>query len=187
MEFAALVKAMKAAQPQVILGGTYFNDAVAFVREAKRQQLDAKLLALSSGAGIDAFRDELGDDINGLLVSVQWIRSARVPGAQDFSFRYKRYFGYAADYTAAGGYGAGLVLEAAVRLAGTLDKDKVREELRALKFGSLFGRYGVDETGRQTAKDNYILQWQDGRRRMVLPEHWAEAPLEYPFKSWIER
>jgi branched-chain amino acid transport system substrate-binding protein len=79
------------------------------------------------------------------------------------------------------------VLEAAVRLAGGLDKDAVREQLSEMIFRSLLGRYRVDETGKQVAKYIYVMQWRDGQRRLVLPKDLREYPIEYPFKPWSER
>ena len=72
---------------------------------------------------------------------------------------------------------------AAVRLAGSLDKDAVREQLQTMTFRSLLGRYLVDEAGRQTAKQTYVMQWQDGYRLLIMPEaiadsvDWAELAL----------
>jgi branched-chain amino acid transport system substrate-binding protein len=92
-----------------------------------------------------------------------------------------------ASYNAAGGYAAGQILEAAVRLAGSLDRDKVREQLYALKFRSIIGHFRVDEMGKQVGKPNYVLQWQEGRRRLIYPENLAETGLLYPLPSWEGR
>jgi branched-chain amino acid transport system substrate-binding protein len=103
-----------------------------------------------------------------------------LPGAQDFAYRYRQMNGQNPGVHAAIGYSAGQVLEAAVRLAGTTDHDALRKQLRELRFRSLLGHYEVDETGRQVAKKNYLLQWQDGRRRLVAPANIAERKLIYP-------
>ena len=65
-------------------------------------------------------------------------------------------------------------------LARTTDRDSVREQLASLRFRSLLGHYRVDETGRQVGKSNYLLQWQDNRRRLVWPENIAEREFIYP-------
>jgi ABC-type branched-subunit amino acid transport system substrate-binding protein len=67
-----------------------------------------------------------------------------------------------------------------VRLAESTDKDAVREQLGKLEFHSLLGNYKVDETGRQVGKRNYLLQWQNDRRRLVAPPDVAERKLIYP-------
>ena len=73
-----------------------------------------------------------------------------------------------------------------MRLAGSLDKDAIRTQLREMVFISLFGRYRVDEAGRQLGKLAYLMQWQDGHRLLVLPENIADAPPVFPF-TWSQR
>lgn len=178
--FSDLVGRMARTQPEVVIGGTYLKDSVAFVRAAKKSSLSPKAYVFTVGPAVREFGDKLGTDAEGMMGVVQWIRSARIPKAQDFSYRYKEKYGYNAGQHAVYGYGAGQTLEAAVRLAGSLDKDKLREQLRTLKFRSLFGHYRVDENGMQVAKKSLVLQWQDDRRRLVLPKRLAERPVRLP-------
>jgi hypothetical protein len=72
------------------------------------------------------------------------------------------------------------VLEAAVRLAGTTDRDAVREQLGTMYFRSLLGKYHVYETDRQIGKRNYKLQWQNNERRIIAPPELADRELIYP-------
>jgi branched-chain amino acid transport system substrate-binding protein len=186
-DFQKRIQRMRASRPEVVVGGTYLEDSVALVQHAKAQRLAPKVLALTVGPALAEFGRKLGPDAEGVMGVVAWMPSARLPRAQDFSYRYKRKFGHDAGVHAAYGYGAGQVLEAAVRLAGSLDRDKLRKQLRTMKFRSLLGRYAVDETGKQIAKSVYAMQWQDEKRVLVLPDQVAEAPVEYPFTPWSQR
>lgn len=107
--------------------------------------------------------------------------------AYDFSFRYKGITGRNAGVHAAYGYAAGQVLEAAVRLADSTDSDAVRTQLREMRFGSLMGRYRVEDSGRQLEKETFVMQWQDGHRLLVLPKQLRAGPIIYPLKPWSER
>jgi branched-chain amino acid transport system substrate-binding protein len=170
-----------------VIGGTYFDDSVAFVRQAKTSNLQPKAFVFTVGPALTQFGDALGADAEGIMGVVQWLRSDNMPAGYDFSYRYKRQHGHNAGPHAAYGYGAGQVLEAAVRLAGSLDKDQVREQLGEMKFRSLLGHYRVDEAGKQIANKTTVLQWQDGRRRLILPERIAESPARLPHKPRSER
>ena len=185
--FSRLVEQVQAAGPEVVLGGTYLDDSIALMRQAKLSGLSPKLIAFTVGPALPEFGEALGEDAEGVMGAVAWMRGASLPMSQDFSYRYKEKFGRNAGVHAVYGYAAGQVLEAAVRLAGSLDKNRIREELYALKFRSLLGRYQVDEQGMQQGKSIYIMQWQDGHRRLVLPERYARLPVRYPFKPWSER
>jgi len=181
-EFGDLVVRMKRSNPDVVIGGTYFEDSVALVRAAKNAGLKPKMMVFTVGPALKKFGDMLGPDANGVMGAIAWMRSGKLPMAYDFSFRYKEKYGRNASVYAAYGYGGGEVLEAAVRLAGSLDKDAIRDQLREMIFLSLFGRYRVDETGKQLGKTAFLMQWQNGYRLLVRPERIADAPVLYPFQ-----
>jgi len=185
--FADLIQRMRRTDPDLVIAGTYKKAAYALVRQAKAQGLSPKIFAFTVAPALREFGDKLGADAEGVMGPVVWMRSERMPMAYDFSFRYKERYGNNAGHHAAYGYGAGQVLEAAVRLAGSLDKDKIREQLRNMTFLSLLGRYRVDETGKQIGDKTHVMQWQHGARRLVLPERLAERPVRYPFVPWSER
>ena len=186
-EFMSMVEKMKNAKPDVVIVASYLLDSVAFIRQAQSAGFEPAMLAFSGGPSLMEFGDSLGPDADGAISTVQWMRSQRMPGSFDFSFRFKQKYDMNASYNAAGGYAAGQILEAAVRLAGSLDRDKVREQLYALKFRSIIGHFRVDEMGKQVGKPNYVLQWQEGRRRLIYPENLAETGLLYPLPSWEGR
>jgi branched-chain amino acid transport system substrate-binding protein len=183
--FDDIVTRMKRTSPEIVIGGTYFDDSIGLVRAAKQARLTPMMLVFTVGPALRDFGEQLGKDANGVMGAVAWMRSGKLPMAYDFSFRYKEKYGHNAAVQAAYGYGGGEVLEAAVRLAGSLDKDAVRAQLRDMVFISMLGRYRVDEAGRQLGKTAYLMQWQDGDRLLVAPEHIADAPPQYPF-SWSQ-
>ncbi len=185
--FARLVSGMKAAQPELVIGATYLDDSVAIVKESKRQNFSPMAMAFTVGPALTEFGDRLGEDANGVMGVVSWMRSGNVPLAYDFSFRFKEQFGRNAGVHAAYGYGAAQVLEAGVRLAGSLDKDKVREQLGSMVFRSLLGNYRVDASGKQLAKPIFLMQWQNGYRLLVSPRELRDAPPIFPFTPWSDR
>ena len=169
---------IKAATPDVVIGRIYFEDSVALVRAARQAGLQPAMLVLTVGPAQEDSGRQLGDDANGVMGAIAWMRSGKMPLAYDLSFRYKQKYGHNAAVHAAYGYSGGQVLEAAVRLAGSLDREALREQLGSMVFRSLLGHYRIDETGRQIAKHTYVMQWQDGNRLLVLPE--ADADVDLP-------
>ena len=187
VDFTELVLRIKETRPDLVIGGTYLNDSIAFVREAKRQNFSPKALAFTVGPALIEFGEALGPDADGILGVVSWMRSGNVPMSYDFSFRYKEMTGHNAGAHAAYGYAAGQVLEAAVRLADSLDRNAIRTQLQEMKFGSLLGRYRVDNSGEQLAKETFVMQWQNGHRLLVLPRERRDSPIIYPLIPWSER
>lgn len=186
-DFAAMIIKMKVKKPEVIVGGSYLPDSTAFVRQAREYQLSAAIYAFAVGPGLPDFGRNLGADAEGVMGNTQWEPSLNVPGARDFATRYQQKYGHEPGYHAAGGYGAGQVLEAAVKKAGSIEKDKIRTALLELDTTTVFGRYKVDETGKQTGKPGYAIQWIGGARYLVLPVEVATHAVVYPFKPWRER
>jgi branched-chain amino acid transport system substrate-binding protein len=74
-----------------------------------------------------------------------------------------------------------------VKRAGTLDADKVREQLLKLEIRTAFGDYKVDADGFQTAHKMVMLQWQDGKRVVVWPDDLASGKVRYPTPEWSKR
>jgi branched-chain amino acid transport system substrate-binding protein len=186
-DYPALVKAMKVTRPDLVIGGTFLEDSMALVRASKAADFSPRAFAFTVGPALKDFVETLGKDANGIMGIVAWMRSGAIPMAMDFSYRYKEKYGHNASVQAALGYGAAQVLEAGVRLAGSLDKDAIRTQLGQMKFLSLLGRYEVDNTGKQIAKSTYVMQVQNGYRLLVLPKSMQESRVQYPFKPWSER
>jgi branched-chain amino acid transport system substrate-binding protein len=185
-DFTALAKKLRNSKGDVLLGATYLEDSISISKAigatGGQRRLKKDMVALTVGPALREFGDVFGPAAEDIVGVVQWLRSVRKPGAQDFAYRYRLKYGYNPGVHAAIGYSAGQVIEAAVRLAESTDKDAVREQLKKLEFHSLFGNYKVDETGRQIGKHNYLLQWQDDHRRLVAPPDVAERKLVYPRK-----
>jgi branched-chain amino acid transport system substrate-binding protein len=186
-DFESIVGRIRSARPDIVIGGTYLNDSIAFMQQAKKSGLSPKAFVFTVGPSLPEFGDALGPDAEGVMGVVAWMASAHMPMALDFAFRYREQYGKNPSVYAAYGYGAGQVLEAGVRLAGSLSKDDIRRQLGEMRFRSILGPYRVDDTGKQLDKETYVMQWQRGERRLVLPKELRDSPIEYPFKPWSER
>lgn len=186
-DFTSMIIKMKARKPDIVIGGSYLPDSVAFMRQAKENRLYAKIFAFAVGPGLPDFGQNLGLDAEGVMGNTQWEPTLNLPSAKEFAAKYQAKYGHLPGYHAAGGYGAGQVLEAAVKKAGAFDRDKLRQALFALDTVTAFGRYKVDATGKQVGKPGYTVQWIDGERQLVLPAEVATHKPAYPFRDWTKR
>jgi branched-chain amino acid transport system substrate-binding protein len=179
----ALAERVAAANADVVIVGSYMDDAVAFLKAARAAGVKPKIIAFSGAPAVAEFVQLAGGvaNVQGVLSTVQWSRDVRMPGGFDLAFRYERLYGSYPSYDAAGGYAAGQVIEAAVRLAGTVDHAAVRDELSALKFRSILGNFRVDKTGLQSAKSTYLVQCQEDHISLVYPPNVARYKVLYPY------
>jgi branched-chain amino acid transport system substrate-binding protein len=179
-DIASLVKQLRSLDADVIMAIAYLEGGVELVRELRQAQVKPRMLVFGVAASLAEFGQELQGDAEGITGVTQWLRGIRLPGAQDFAYRYRKLYGYNPGAYAALGYSGGQVMEAAVRLAGTTEHAAVRDQLHTMVFNSLLGIYKVDADGRQVGKSNYLLQWQGQDRRLVEPGIVAESKLIYP-------
>jgi len=186
-DFSSMIIKMKTKKPDMVIGGSYLPDSVAFMRQAKENRLYAKIFAFAVGPALPDFGKNLGLDADGVMGNTMFESTLKRPGVKEFAEKYKAKYGHEPGYHAGGGYGAGQVLEAAVKKAGSLDRDKLRAALFSLDTVTVFGNYKVDATGRQIGKRGYAVQWINGNRELILPADVATAKPVYPFKDWNKR
>src|SRR5262249_45754363 len=102
-------------------------------------------------------------------------------GQKEFLAAFTKKFKHEPPYFAAAGYSGCLLYVEAAKRAGTLEAEKVREELLKLKTRTAFGDYAVDQDGFQTAHKTAMLQWQDGHAAMAgrqAPDRLAGGAVE---------
>jgi branched-chain amino acid transport system substrate-binding protein len=178
----ALAQRVAAANADIVISASYLDDAVAFAKAAKAAAVKPKIFAFSGAPAVPEFVTRVGEaNAHGMISTVQWTRGIRLPGSYDLSFRYESQYGGYPNYDVAGAYAAGQVLESAIRLAGTVDRAAVRNELATLKTRTTLGNYRVDATGLQTAKTTYLVQCQQDHISLVYPPEVARFPLVYPY------
>jgi branched-chain amino acid transport system substrate-binding protein len=186
-DFSALLVKIKSTNPDVIAAGTYFDDAVAITRQMKELNVNPKMFGLTVGGDLPEFYDLLKQNAEYVYGSTQWDESLPYPGQKEFVGAYKKKFKHEPSYHAAAGYAGCLVYGEAVRRAGSLDADKVREQLLTMEIKTAFGDYKVEPDGFQIAHKMVMLQWQDGKRVVVWPDDLAGGKVRYPTPEWSKR
>ena len=186
-DFSALLVKIKAANPDVIAAGTYFDDAVAITRQMKELNVNPKMFGLTVGGDLPEFYDLLKQNAEYVYGSTQWDESLPYPGQKEFLTAYKKKFKHEPSYHSAAGYAGCLLYADAVKKAGSLDADKVREQLLKMETRTAFGDYKVEPDGFQVAHKMVMLQWQDGKRVVVWPDDLANGKPRYPTPEWGKR
>ncbi len=72
-----------------------------------------------------------------------------------------------------------ILLANAIEKAGTLDRDKIRDAIAATDMTTVQGPIKFKPTGKPIITQ-CLLQWQDGKFRLVWPSEYAEVPFLYP-------
>jgi branched-chain amino acid transport system substrate-binding protein len=186
-DLSPLLTKMRAANPDVLIGGTYGEDATLLVRQLKDLGWAPKIVALAIGPALPDFAENLGTDAEYVMGPTQWEPSIKATGVPEFVNAYKAKLNRDPGYHAAGGYAAAQLLQQAVEKAGSLDNNKIRDTLMTIEAKTIYGDYKVDATGAQLAKASYLVQLQGGQRKIVWPDAVAEAKYTVPLPEWNRR
>jgi branched-chain amino acid transport system substrate-binding protein len=186
-DFSALLTKVKATNPDVIAAATYFDDAVALTRQMRELSVNPKMYGVTVGGDLPEFYDTLKQNAEYIYGATQWEPTLPYPGNQEFFDTYKKEFGHEPSYHSAAGYAGCLIYAEAVKRAGSLDADKVREQLLKLETKTIFGEYKVDADGFQVAHKMVTFQWQGEKKVTVWPDDLARGKAKFPTPPWNAR
>ncbi|MDP2277624.1 MAG: amino acid ABC transporter substrate-binding protein [Nitrospirota bacterium] len=172
-----IAKKAKASKAQVLIVCGHFNESVNMRLSLKRINWYPKAYFASVGPAMSEFHGKLKSDANYAFSSSQWEHSGggKTPGCNEFYNAYIQGYNEEPSYHAATAYASGQILESAIKKAGSLDREKIRVILSSMDAISILGRYGVDKRGMQIKHFNLIIQWQNGKKKVVWPEELKTA------------
>lgn len=164
------IKEARAAGAEALIVAGHFDDSINGRRALKRIGWVPKAYYATVGPAIQDYANTLGADANYTFTSSQWEPTLPFPGAREFAKRFSDTYHVPPSYQAASAYAAGQILEAAIRKAKSVDRQKLRETLSSLDTMTVMGRYGVDADGRQIRHFTTTVQWQKGKKEIVAPQ-----------------
>jgi branched-chain amino acid transport system substrate-binding protein len=200
-DFGGILGRVKAASPDVLAAATYFEDAVAIARSLKELNGSPKMFGVTVGGDLPKFYETLGKTAEFVYGSSQWepelvsLRAGglvpiarQYPGAKEFVEAHaKEYVGADLSYQTAAGYGGCQIFLEAVKRAGSLDGEKIRETILKMDLHTVFGAFKVDRDGIQIAHKTLLFQWQEGKKSIVWPEELAPGKPRFPTPPWSQR
>ena len=191
---------VKAAAPDILVWMAHEESTVLGLRQMKELDVNAKLIAVLD-ASLFSFLKALGaKDLEGVSGFIEW----------DPAVNYKVNYGPTNDqfmkmYEVLArekfkdtdppdnhtplGLVSGLLIQAAVERAGTLDSAKVRAALNDLNITTLVGPFKIDaKTGMQQGYPMLTTQWQKGKSVVVWPAQFGTPDkFVYPMPAWKDK
>lgn len=203
-DFAPIINKVQQANPEAILGGGHFQDGSTFARQLAEKEIATEFLVLLVAPPEPSFA-ELGAAAVGVAGPSQWeplaayteasAQAANMewfgPTGSDFVTKYESAYNEEPSYHAAGGYAAGLILQAAIERAGSIDPQAVKQALDEMNMLTFFGHIAFDTSaeahGLQLGHEMVYVQWQmddSGElvKQVVWPPEGKTADILHPVR-----
>jgi len=202
-DFAPTVRAMQAANADVVFVAAYPPDTVGIVRAAQEIGLTPKMFGGTMiGLLITPIQAQLGPILDGIVIMESFVPAPtfNFPGLADVLKRYRA--------TAAGekidpfgygfvpfGYAAGQVLAQAVEATKSLDQNTLADYMHSHSFATVAGDIAFAKDGEwakprivftqfQNVAPNDIEQFADGKKQPILwPPQYKTGDMIYPYAS----
>jgi branched-chain amino acid transport system substrate-binding protein len=201
VDYSPVVRAVQAANPDVVLLASYPPDSVGMVRAATEVGLKAQLFGGAMvGMQYASLMTQLSEKLNRVVNYHFFVPSPKMnfPGIEAFLAKYQsRAKDAGVDplgfYQPPFAYAALQVLEQAVKATGTLDDDKLATYIHANAFNTIVGEFKFNELGEwanarvimvqfQNIAGNGLDQYMTGHRQVIVyPPQYGDGTLEQPF------
>ena len=187
VDFSSQIARARQAQPDLWVSVGYPNEAIEMIRQFRASNYMPKMF-IHNGVSQEDFIKAAGKDGEAAIGMSLYEPELKTPGNAQFVKEFKARYNYEPGYYASFGYNAVVVLEAAVKKAGSLDQEALRKVLSELKMDTVMGKHEVDPaTGMQMGIRGLLVQIQGGRSEIVWPDELRNAEAKVPAPGWTGR
>jgi len=202
-DYSPIVRAVDAANADVVFSASYPPDAVGIVRAANEIGLKAKLFGGGLvGLQYASIKQQLGPMLNGIVNYDFWepAKTLEFPGVEEFLKKYQAKaasegvdpLGY---YLPPFAYANVQVLQAAVEGTKSLDQDKLADWLRKNTIKTIVGDLAFGSNGEwkearvlqvqfHDVQGSDLDQWKtDAKQTILWPDKYATGKAAYPYTS----
>ena len=187
-ELAQIIREICQSPPDVlVIAGRFQQDLR--LAELLAQSAPPLTAVAVIAAGVDAFRERLGENAENFIGPSQWEPAAHPqpaidygPSAAQVRESLRRAGHPAADYPAAQAYAAGVIIQRCAQESGSLQDAALRRAAATLNFTTFYGQFRIDPAGRPAAKPALLTQWRNHRKTIIWPPQHRQQTLTGPWR-----
>ena len=184
-DFSAIAAKVADLDPDLILGGTIFEDSVAQIQAYQAAGYQPRGAFFTTGPSLPKeFSEALGDATEGIFSAISWFEDSTIETNPEFvkAFHDKNGPDPIAE-DSANAYTVGQVLQQAIESTQSIDNAKLIDEMHKATFTTVVGPLKFDDVGRPQGSF-MILQWQGGKYVIVYPDFAKQADPIWPKPAW---
>jgi branched-chain amino acid transport system substrate-binding protein len=175
LDYSATLSQMKSLAPQWIFITGYINDLLLVRKQMADQQMKAPVVTMIAGPAYQDFVETAGQSAENLTSASWWHPAEQYDGKDIFGstsnfvklFRDK--YKSDPDYGQASAAVCGALFQIAIERAGSLDREKVRDELAKMDVVTFFGPVKFGPTGQINSLEPPVFQIQGGKPIVLFP------------------
>jgi branched-chain amino acid transport system substrate-binding protein len=184
-DFSSIAAKVADADPDLILGGTIFEDSVAQIQAYQEAGYQPRGAFFTTGPSLPKeFSEALGTATEGIFSAISWFEDSTIETNPEFvkAFHDKNGPDPIAE-DSANAYTVGQIIQQAVENTQSIDNATLIDEMHRSTFQTVVGPLKFDELGRPQGSF-MILQWQGGKYVIVYPDFAKQADPVWPKPEW---
>ena len=184
-DFSSLIIAAKSADAEIVVGVPTPPDGIAIMRQIKELDYNPKVVIFWRAAGTPLWPANLKQDGDYVGYVSNWDHNFKYPGCLELVAAYKAKHNKLPSVTVGVTYSCVQILADAIKRAGTLDKNKIRDAIAAADMTTVEGpvKFRADGVGITPVA---IMQWQKGVSQVIYHEKFTTSPI-LVMPKWNER
>jgi len=183
-DLSTTLTTIKSKNPDALIVLSYPASTFLVTGQIQGVQFNPKFMFLLIGPTIAAYQGAFGPALEGVCAMGDWSPKLKWPGVKEFNERYIKKFDVKPDYLdSIETWVQCEIMQKAIEIAGSLDRDKVRDAIAGNEFMTIRGpiRFKGTYNNITTAK---VLQFQKGELEIVWPADERTAKPIYPKPPW---
>lgn len=184
-DFSSLIIAAKSADADILLGVPAPPDGIALMRQIKELDYNPKVVIFWRAAGTPLWSANLKQNGDYVCFVSNWDHNFKYPGCSELVAAYKAKHNRLPAVTVGVTYSCVQILADAIKRAGTLDSNKIRDAIAATDMITVEGpvKFRADGVGITPVA---MMQWQNGVSQVIYHEKFITSPLLL-MPKWSER
>jgi len=169
LDHSSALAQIKAANPQWIFATGYTNDLVLMRKQMTDQRIEAPVVTMIAAPAYQEFIDAAGKGAENISSAAWWHPAVRYKGIDIFGTTesyvkvFKDTYKADPDYAHASASVSGALFQIAIEKSGTIDRQKVRDELARMDVITFWGPVKFGPTGQITSLEPPVFQIQNAK------------------------
>ncbi|CAN1531371.1 LivK ABC-type branched-chain amino acid transport systems, periplasmic component [Burkholderiaceae bacterium] len=188
LDHSAALAQIKAANPQWIFATGYTNDLVLMRKQMTDQRIEAPVVTMIAAPAYQEFIDAAGKGAENITSASWWHPAVRYKGIDIFGTTesyvklFKDTYKADPDYAHASASVSGALFQIAIEKSGSIDRQKVRDELAKMDVTTFWGQVKFGPTGQITSLEPPVFQIQNAKPIVVHPAAIKQGDLKIGVK-----